>query len=99
MKCIIETSCKSEVKGVKIKPDRCVAILETKIFIFNLGDFKCIKSIETCPNPKGLGTIANLSDQLILAYPSKTIGFAEIFTESNGEVRTIEAHKSTLCAL
>lgn len=42
LKCIVETNCKSEVKAVKIKIDRCVVILETKIFIFNLADFRML---------------------------------------------------------
>ena len=41
-KCIVETSCKSDVKSIKIKTDRCIIILETKIFVFNLADFRII---------------------------------------------------------
>lgn len=98
-KCIIETSCKSEVKAVKIKPDRCIIVLETKLFIFNLSDFRVLETLETCPNPKGLCTISSLKDSLIMAYPSKKIGTVELMGEQMNERKKIEAHKSTLCAL
>lgn len=42
MKSIIETSCKAEVKAVKLSPERCIIVLETKIFVFNLADFRVI---------------------------------------------------------
>ena len=99
LKCIIETSCKSEVKAVRIKPDRCIIVLETKIFVFNLADFRVLQSIETCPNPKGLATISSMKQSLVLAYPSKKIGSVEIIAEGQGAKKKIDAHKSTLCAL
>lgn len=85
----METSCKSEVRAVRIKIDRCVVILETKIFIFNLADFRMLESIETCPNPKGLCSMSSLREDLILAYPSKKIGFVEVMTEANSEKKKI----------
>ena len=60
MKTIIETSCKSEVRAVKLNPERCIIILDTKIFIFNLADFRVLDILETCPNPKGLCAISAL---------------------------------------
>lgn len=82
MKCIIETSCKSEVKAVKIKPDRCIIVLDTKIFVFNLADFRILEILETCPNPKGLCTIGSLKQALVLAFPSKKIGSVELLFEN-----------------
>ena len=99
MKCIIETNCKSEVKTIRMKIDRCVIALETKVFLFNLADFSVIDSVETCPNPKGLCSIASMSDSLILAYPSKNVGFIEVFFEKNSQRKSAQAHKSTLSAL
>jgi hypothetical protein len=94
MKCIIETNCKSDVKAVKLKPDRCVVVLETKVFVFNFADFKVLDLLETCPNPK-----ASQTDTLILALPSKKVGVVEITCESPASKLKIEAHKSTLSAL
>lgn len=80
LKCIVETSCKSEVKSVCIKTDRCIVVLETKVFVFNLADFRVLEAIETCPNPKGLCSMSRMRDDLLLAYPSKKIGFVEILS-------------------
>jgi hypothetical protein len=88
MKTIIETSCKSEVKAVRLSPERCIIVLETKIFVFNLADFRVIEIFETCPNPKGLCAISAMRDILILAYPTKKIGTVEIMVE-NEEKRRI----------
>ena len=78
----METSCKSEVKAVKLKTDKCIIALETKVFVFNLADFRVLETIETCPNPKGLCTISSMKEELILAYPSKKIGMVEIYIET-----------------
>jgi WD40 repeat protein len=43
--------------------------------------------------------MSSLRDDLILAYPSKKIGFVEVITDMNNEKKKIEAHKSPLCAL
>lgn len=80
MKCIIETNCKSEVKAVRLKPDRCIIVLETKVFVFNFADFKVLDLLETCPNPKGLCSVASDTHVLMLALPSKKIGVVEITT-------------------
>lgn len=34
-----------------------------------------LESIETCPNPKGLCSIGNMKEGLVLSFPSKKIGF------------------------
>lgn len=42
--------------------------------------------------------MSSLRDDLILAYPSKKIGFVEVITDMNNEKKKIEAHKApTLC--
>lgn len=99
MKCIIETNCKSDVKAVRLKPDRCVIVLETKVFVFNFADFKVLDLLETCPNPKGLCSVASDTSTLVLALPSKRIGVVELTVESPPKKQKIEAHKSAICAL
>ena len=78
MKSIIETNCKTEVKGVRMRPDRCIIVLETKIFVFNLADFKLLDILESLPNPKGLCSVATATHQLTIAYPGKKVGCVEV---------------------
>jgi len=61
--------------------------LETKIFVFNLADFRVLDTLETCPNPKGLCAISSMRDPLILAYPTKKIGTVEITIENQEKRR------------
>lgn len=77
-KSIAETNCKNEVRSVRLKPDRCVIALESKVFVFNLSDFKVLDLLETCSNPLGLCSVANSTDSLILAIPSKKEGAVEV---------------------
>lgn len=85
MKCIVETSCKSDVKAVRLKTDKCVIVLETKIFVFNLADFRLLDCLETCPNPKGLCTVSMMKEEFLMAFPSQKIGIIEIMSESQTE--------------
>lgn len=78
IKSIVETNCKTDVKAVKMKPDRCIIVLETKIFVFNLSDFKLMDILESIPNPKGLCSIATNCNHLILGYPGKKVGSVEV---------------------
>ena len=52
-KCIGELSFRTEVKGIKLKADKIVAVLENKIYVYNFTDLKLIDHIETVKNPKG----------------------------------------------
>ena len=52
-KCIGELSFRTEVKGVKLKADKIVVVLENKIYVYNFTDLKLIDHIETVKNPKG----------------------------------------------
>lgn len=51
VRCIGEMSFRTEVKAVKLKADRIVVVLESKIFIYNFSNLKLLDHIETCPNP------------------------------------------------
>lgn len=65
---------RSEVKAVKLKADRVIVVLETKIYVHNFSDLKLFDTIETCPNPLGLCSINTEGDEIILAVPYKNAG-------------------------
>jgi len=69
------------------------------VFVFNFADFKVLDLLETCPNPKGLCSVASQTDTLILALPSKKVGVVEVTFESPTKKVKIDAHKSTLSAM
>ncbi len=98
-KTVVEANCKSEIKSVRIKQDRCIVVIELQIFIFNLADFRILEVFDTCLNPKGLCSMSYLKEPTLMAYPSKKIGFIELYNEKMQETKTIEGHKSLLGSL
>lgn len=78
VKCIGEMSFRTEVKAVKLKADRIVVVLESKIFVYNFSDLKLLEHIETCPNPLGLCSMNTEGDDTILACPDKDVGYVQV---------------------
>jgi len=52
-KCIAELSFRTDVKGVRLKADKIIVVLENKIYVYNFSDIKLLDHIETVKNPKG----------------------------------------------
>lgn len=53
-KCIAELSFRTDVKGVRLKADKIIVVVESKIYVYNFSDIKLLDSIETAKNPKGI---------------------------------------------
>ncbi|KAJ0520417.1 hypothetical protein HanIR_Chr10g0459141 [Helianthus annuus] len=49
----VSLSFRSEVRGVRLRRDRIVVVLEQKILVYNFADLKLLHQIETFANPKG----------------------------------------------
>lgn len=71
VKCIGEMTFRTDVKAVKLKADRIVVVLESKIFVYNFSDLKLLEHIDTSPNPLGLCSMNMEGDNTILACPDK----------------------------
>jgi len=72
-------SFRTKVKAVRLKGDRIIVILESKIFVYNFSDLKLLDHIETCPNPLGLCSMNTEGENTILACPHKSAGKVTIF--------------------
>jgi len=90
---------RSEVKGVKLKADRVVVVLETKVYVHNFADLKLQDTIDTCPNPLGLCSINTEGDDVILATPHKEVGEVNVHLYSESKTTNIKAHQSALNCL
>lgn len=55
---------------VKLTRHRLVVVLESQIYIYDIGTLKLLHTIETSANPTGLCTISNDETNCVLAYPS-----------------------------
>jgi len=88
-KCIAELTFKTNVKGVKLRKDKIIVVLENKIFIYNFINLAEIFQVDTIDNPKGLCAVSNS----FIAYPGKNHGDIELY---NGDTKIINAHKSNI---
>jgi len=52
-RCIGELSFRSEVRAVRLRRDRVVVALGTKVYVYNFADLSLLDHLETCENPKG----------------------------------------------
>ena len=74
LKCIGELSFKSDVLSVRLRRDKIVVVLESKIYLYNFSDLKLIDAWETLiPNSQGHCVLASAGDA-ILAYPDSKLG-------------------------
>uniref|UniRef100_A0A804P435 Autophagy-related protein 18a n=1 Tax=Zea mays TaxID=4577 RepID=A0A804P435_MAIZE len=57
-RCIGELSFRSPVRGVRLRRERIIVVLENKIFIYNFMDLKLLHQIDTLSNPKGMCVVS-----------------------------------------
>jgi WD repeat-containing protein 45 len=91
-----ELCFRSEVKAVKMRRDRIVVILETKIYVYSLQDLKIRDHITTCSNPRGLCSLSTDSDRIVIACPDSKKGQVLIKIYSEDKNREIMAHETSL---
>lgn len=95
-RCIGELSFRSEVKSVRLRRDRIVAILLQKIFVYNFADLKLLHQIETIANPKGLCEVSQLSGSMVLVCPGLLKGQVRVEHYNSKRTKFIMAHDSRI---
>jgi len=91
-KCIGELSFKTFVKAVKLRKDKVVVVLESRIYVYNFGDLRLIDAIDTCMNPKGLCSISADPELAVLATPDKTKGSIKVTIYEKNNSFVIAGH-------
>ncbi|KAG4916616.1 Autophagy-related protein 18a [Glycine soja] len=94
--CIGELSFRAAVRGVRLRRDRIIVVVEQKIFVYNFADLKLVHQIETVPNPKGLCAVSQLSDSLVLACPGLHKGQIRVEHYAQKKTKFISAHDSRI---
>ncbi|GJP57306.1 hypothetical protein CLOM_g16330 [Closterium sp. NIES-68] len=70
-RCIGELTFRSEVRGVRLRRDRIVVVLEHKVYVYNFADLKLLHQVETLSNPRGLCEVSQSAGSFVMACPGK----------------------------
>ncbi|KAL3517462.1 hypothetical protein ACH5RR_020051 [Cinchona calisaya] len=95
-RCIGELSFRSVVRGVRLRRDRIVVVLEQKIFVYNFTDLKLLHQIETIANPKGLCAVSQAAGSFVLVCPGLQKGQVRVEHYTSKRTKFILAHDSRI---
>ena len=95
-KCIGELMFKSEVYAVRLRRERVVVVLNSKVFVYRFKDLKLIHEIKTVANPRGLVSQSVDSMSNILAIPGSTRGSVRVELFDIEKATLIKAHDAEL---
>lgn len=95
-KCIGELMFKSEVLAVKMRRDRIVVVLMTKVYVHRFSDLKLLDQIATLPNSKGLISLCPDASNNVLAVPGLAKGSIRIELYDIAKATIIKAHDAEL---
>eukprot|EP00009_Paramoeba_aestuarina_P001815 CAMPEP_0201507796 /NCGR_PEP_ID=MMETSP0161_2-20130828/1356_1 /ASSEMBLY_ACC=CAM_ASM_000251 /TAXON_ID=180227 /ORGANISM="Neoparamoeba aestuarina, Strain SoJaBio B1-5/56/2" /LENGTH=284 /DNA_ID=CAMNT_0047902267 /DNA_START=99 /DNA_END=950 /DNA_ORIENTATION=+ len=98
-KCIAELEFKSPVKAVRLRKDRIVVALETKVYIYNFTDLRLMTSFETTNNPTGLIALSPKENNTVLVCPGLEPGHARIELFDVPKTHNIIAHETGLACV
>lgn len=95
-KCIGELMFKNEVHAVRLRRDRVVVVLNTKVYVYRFSDLKLIDQIATAPNPKGLVSLCAEPNCNVLAVPGLARGSIRIELYEISKATIIKAHEAEI---
>lgn len=98
-RCIGELSFRSEVKAVKLRRDRVVVVLNTKVYVYRFADLKLLDQINTLPNPRGLVALCPQSTSTVLACLGVSKGNVRVELYEPPKSTIVSAHESELAQL
>ena len=95
-KCIGELKFRTEVHAVRLRRDRVVVVLESKVFVYRFKDLKLLDQITTVANPKGLVALCPEAKNNVLAVPGLNRGIIRIELYDIAKATLIKAHDAEL---
>lgn len=101
-RCFGELSFRSAVRSIRLRRDRIVVVVELKVFVYNIADFKLLHQVETVVNPKGLCAVSQSAGSLVLACPGLHKGQVRVDHLAAAQKRRtifVSAHDSALACL
>nr|GEV53692.1 hypothetical protein [Tanacetum cinerariifolium] len=95
-RCIGELSFRSEVRGVRLRRDRIVVVLENKVFVYNFTDLRLLQQIETFGNPKGLCEVSQGSGEFVMVCLGLRKGQVRVEHFASKRTKYVLAHDSRI---
>jgi WD40 repeat protein len=95
-KCIGELMFKSEVLAVRLRRDRVVVLLQSKVYVYRFSDLKLLDQISTTSNPKGLICLCSDPANNVLAIPGLAKGSIRVEHYDISKTTIIKAHDTEL---
>lgn len=94
-----ELMFRTEVLAVKLRRDRVVVVLMTKIYVYRFTDLKLLDQIATPKNPRGLIALCPDAAHVVLACPGVTKGRVRVQLYDVEKSQIIPAHESELAQI
>jgi len=98
VQCIADLSFNSEVKAVRLRKDRIVVVLLTKVYIYDFTDLNLVDQIDTSANPLGLCAVSSGKDMVMASLGEKP-GEVRVDHYAKNEISIVPAHLSTVSAI
>ena len=98
-KCVGELMFKNEVCAVRLRRDRVIVALKTRVFVYRFKDLKLLTQIPTIANERGLLAQSQDPSTNVLAIPGTEEGTVRVDLFDIGKFTTIKAHESALAQL
>eukprot|EP01100_Stratorugosa_tubuloviscum_P001533 TRINITY_DN1341_c2_g1_i1.p1 TRINITY_DN1341_c2_g1~~TRINITY_DN1341_c2_g1_i1.p1 ORF type:complete len:348 (+),score=142.50 TRINITY_DN1341_c2_g1_i1:75-1118(+) len=98
-KCIAELEFRSDVKAVRLRRDRVVVVLLTKVYVYNFSDLQLMEQFDTCENPRGLCALSPSTSNTVIAYPDVSVGGVKIQLADSKSPLSFMAHNTALSQL
>ncbi|KAH3732983.1 WD repeat domain phosphoinositide-interacting protein 3 [Pelomyxa schiedti] len=96
---IVELDFNGPVKGVKMRKDRVIVVLDNKGYVYNFGDLNLICRFET-DNREGILAVSSNPAKAIVAAPSSVMGQVILLDVTNTPTQwTIDAHDNRIKSL
>ncbi|RKP15307.1 WD40-repeat-containing domain protein, partial [Piptocephalis cylindrospora] len=97
---IIELEFRSEVKAVRLRRDRIVVALTTRVFIYSLSvPPRRLHTFETGENEHGLLALSSATFPIILAFPARQRGYIQVASWQSNRTFLVSAHTAPISAL